>query len=282
MKKIAFLFLVINDPNFPKLWDKYFRGHKDKYTIYIHPKNPEETTWKKNRIIKNLKETGWGFIVRAYMELLKEAYKDLDNYKFVVISESCLPIKTFDNFYDDATSDSRSWIKFMKLRYYNWEGRIKKEPNVPKDMHFIKHYARFCLNRDHVGELIKNEEKLDFFYNMQVGDEYFLSVIYPIKNVKDFAVTYDDWDYVHKKLNIIKDKKKKLYEEEERDKVNKTKELKELQDEYNRIAKNPKLITNIGEEINKINKCSSYFYRKFSKESIKKPISEYKLASFAK
>ncbi len=38
MKKIAFLFLVLDNPNFPKLWDSYFKGHTDKYTIYIHPK----------------------------------------------------------------------------------------------------------------------------------------------------------------------------------------------------------------------------------------------------
>jgi hypothetical protein len=99
MKKIAFLFLVLDNPNFPKIWDKYFRGHKDKYEIYIHPKYPDKVTWKKRSVIKNLQETGWGFITRAYIELLKEAFKDPDNYKFVTISESCIPIQSFDDFY---------------------------------------------------------------------------------------------------------------------------------------------------------------------------------------
>ena len=67
MKKIAFLFLIIDNPNFPTIWNKYFRGNSSKYNIYIHPKYPENTTWKKKNIIKNLKETQWGFIVEAYI-----------------------------------------------------------------------------------------------------------------------------------------------------------------------------------------------------------------------
>jgi hypothetical protein len=35
MKKIAFLFLIIDNPNFPEIWDKYLDGNEDKYTIYI-------------------------------------------------------------------------------------------------------------------------------------------------------------------------------------------------------------------------------------------------------
>ena len=49
-KKIAFLFLTLENPNFPKIWDKYFRSHKDKYSIYIHPKYPELLTCKKKNI----------------------------------------------------------------------------------------------------------------------------------------------------------------------------------------------------------------------------------------
>jgi hypothetical protein len=270
MKKIAFLFLILDNPNFPKIWDNYFRGHKDKYSIYIHPKYPLKTTWKKDRIIESLKETAWGYIVEAYIELLKEAFKDPDNYKFVTISESCLPIKSFDEFYNDAINDERSWIKFMPIKnYINRKMRINSQPNIPKNIHFIKHYARFCLNREHVHELLsnKNKLKLEFFYKMHVGDEFFLSVLYPIKNVKNFAVTFDDWEYVEQQKRKIKDDKRKLYEEQEKNNVDKSKELKELQNKYNDIAKNPKLITDIYEELDKIKNCSSYFYRKFAKDS---------------
>ena len=80
MKKIAFLFLTLDNVNFPKIWDEYFKGHENKYNIYIHPKYPEKVFWHKENIIKNLKETAWGFITKAYIELMKAALEDKDNF----------------------------------------------------------------------------------------------------------------------------------------------------------------------------------------------------------
>jgi hypothetical protein len=267
MKKIAFLFLVIDNPNFSKLWDSYFRGHKDKYNIYIHPKFPQNTIWKKNHIISNLQETSWGFITSAYIELMKEAFKDPENYKFITLSESCVPIQSFDNFYNDATSDERSWIKNMKLSSYNYKSRLNTQKTQPRPKHFIKNYARFCLNRSHVKLLLSKLRELEFFHKMHVGDEFFLSVLYPLKNYRDFAVTYDDWDYVIAQCNKIKEEKKILWEKEESDGINRSTEREALQKLFNNTRKNPKTIVNVEEDLEKIKSCDSYFYRKFAKES---------------
>lgn len=269
MHKIAFLFLTIDNPHFPKLWDSYFRGNKEKYTLYIHPKNREKVTWKPKNIIKNLQETEWGFIVHAYIELFRAAYQDPENQKFVTISESDVPIQRFSKFYDDCMSDGRSWIKFKKIKNYNWKERINKQPKKDRPKHFIKHLARFCLNREHVKQLLERnkEQQLEFFYNMHVGDEFFLSVLYPIHNVKNFAVTYDDWNYVNLELQKIKEKKKQLYELQEKNGKNYSQSLKELQNNYNQIAKNPKSITNVRDDLQFIKQCPSYFYRKFTKKS---------------
>jgi len=268
MKQIAFLFLTLDNPNFTKIWDSYFKGHSSKYNIYIHPKYPDQVSWKKTKIIKNLKETGWGFIVEAEYELLKEAYQNKNNVKFVTISESDIPITSFDKFYNDCINDDRSWIKFMKIKEYNWSERINKQPVVGKPKHFIKHYARFCLNREHVGQLLKSYIKLKFFMKMHVGDEFFLSVLYPLKNVRDFAITYDDWDYVHDLGKKIKEKKRKLYENQEKTGSNRSNELKKLQNEYNQLVKSPKTIMDVShEDLLKIKNSKAYFYRKFSKDS---------------
>ena len=267
MKKIAFLFLVIDNPNFPKIWDSYFRGHKDKYNIYIHPKYPLQTTWKKKNIINNLHETGWGFITKAYIELLKVAYENPDNYKFVTISESCIPIQSFEQFYNDCINDPNSWIKTMKISKYNYESRIKLQENKLKPQYFLKTYARFCLNRTHVKLLLLKSKELEFFHKMHIGDEFFLSVLYPLKNYKDFAVTYDDWDYVDKQKREIKNKIKEYYEIQENKDINKSKNIKILRNLYNNISKNPKTIINVEDDLDKIKNCKSYFYRKFSKDS---------------
>jgi hypothetical protein len=271
MKKIAFLFLVLDNPNFINIWNEYFKNNKEKYEIYIHPKYPEKVTWNKSCIIPNLKETSWGHITEAYIELLKEAYKDKNNYKFVTISESCIPIQTFNQFYINAINDPRSWIKKMKISKYNIEERLQKHINKSKNLIipkiFLKNYARFCLNRIHVKLLLEKNEELSFFHSMHVGDEFFLSVLNPIKNVKNFAVVYDDWDYIHKKQIEIKNKIKSLYEIQEKNNIDMSKEINIQKKLYNNISKNPKTINNVKEDLNKIKKCNSYFYRKFSKNS---------------
>lgn len=44
----------------------------------MHPKYPKRNTWKQGRVINNIKETGWGFIVSAYLALLENALQDFD------------------------------------------------------------------------------------------------------------------------------------------------------------------------------------------------------------
>lgn len=309
--KIAFLFLLIDNPNFPELWDEYFKGHEDKYSLYIHPKYVSQHTWRKKNIISNIQETAWGFITRAYIELFKEAYKNEENVKFVTISESCVPIKTFDKFYNDCLSEvniDKSWIKIMKIKRYDFQERIVKHIEqveskdekipIPKIKNFIKHYARFCLKRTHVENVLKADfdRKMEFFNTMHVGDEFFLTVISPLDKDSyiNFAVTFDDWDYVHEEIVKINSLIKKAYDDIEKyEKLdNKVKnkiyidyshnkkhkkikkeiiilqtQIEELKTLKQTIAKNPKTIIDAKPDLNNIENTDSYFYRKFAKNS---------------
>lgn len=275
MRKIAFLFLVIDDPHFPDIWDYYFRGHEEKINIYIHPKFAQSHTWKPLNVIENLKPTGWGFIVDAYMELFKEAYKDKSNIKFVTISESCIPIKPFDEFYNDVimTNSSISLIKTMKISNYDYNERLSKQIKSKFNNHLIKHYARMCLSRYHVEQLIKNECNVRIFGRMHVGDEFFLSTITPLTKYKNFAVTFDDWEYVEKIKKSIKNSIKLLYEEmeqkmEQDTNIKNDEKIKKLREHFNDIAKNPKKIVKVSDEdLENMKKTESYFYRKFDKKS---------------
>lgn len=270
-KKIAFLFLILDNPNFPEIWDKYFKGKEDKINIYIHPKYPQSHTWKPECIIENLQPTGWGFIVDAYLELFKVAYENKDNYKFITISESCLPIKPFDYLYDKIIKNNidLSLIKIMKISSYDYNTRLSNEIKNLFKNHLIKHYARMCLSRTHVNDLLKNISKVKIFSTMHVGDEFFLSSITPLRNYIDMAVTFDDWEYVDKIKKQIKYEIKLLYEEQEsNNKINNTEKIKILKDKFNDIAKNPKTIVKVSkEDLKNISTTKSFFYRKFDKKS---------------
>jgi hypothetical protein len=108
---------------------------------------------------------------------------------------------------------------------------------------------------------------------MHVGDEFFLSVLYPLSDYIDFEVIFDDWEYVRDKVKEINDLLKKTFELQERKKINLEKEINELRELKQNIAKNPKTIINVKEDLIKIKNSKSYFYRKFSpKSDIKKYI----------
>jgi hypothetical protein len=210
---------------------------------------------------------------------MKEAIKDKDNVKFITVSESCIPIKTFDSFYNDCMNIKQSFIKTMKISKYDQEERINKHikeiKNVIIPKHFLKNYARFCLNKKHVKLLLKKDKnkELEFFHTMHVGDEFFLSVLYPLSDYIDFEVIFDDWEYVRDKVKEINDLLKKTFELQERKKINLEKEINELRELKQNIAKNPKTIINVKEDLTKIKNSKSYFYRKFSpKSDIKKYI----------
>ena len=109
--KIAFLFLTIDQPYFTQAWEKYFENNQEKYNIYIHPKNKDSITHKlfKNNIVPNIKTTNWGFLIEAQISLLETALlQDKDNKKFILVSDSCLPIKNFDDLYNFLNTNKKN------------------------------------------------------------------------------------------------------------------------------------------------------------------------------
>ena len=278
--KIAFLFLIIDDINHPDIWIKYFENNLDKINIYVHPKHPEnvKTPWLKKHIIKNLVHTEWGFITNAYYNLFEEAFKNEDNIKFVTISESCLPLQSFNKLYNDifTKNDIRtSFVKFLPVTRYDMISRIQNQPNYKMFNSYVKHYARFCLSRYHVDKLLKLHNEFKFFNNMNVGDEFFLTMIHAKPNFdffKDYEITYDDWDYIVNERETINAEIKKMYELIESQKYSQnvnniiTNEIENKKLHRDKISKNPKSYNVVTmDDYNKALKSGAYFWRKFPK-----------------
>lgn len=275
--KIAYLFLTIGDINQPEIWSEYFKNNWHKINIYVHPKHTSlvKTKWLKSNIINDLVPTEWGFITHAYYNLLKEALKNKDNMKFVFISESCIPLKTFDKFYQYLMKDhiNTSYIKFMEINSYNKNVRIKSQDHYKELEPFVKHYARMCLSRYHSEKLITSKQ-FQFFNKMHVGDEFFLTCIHPIKNkdyIKDFEITYDNWEDIDNKTNQYNYEIELLYNKiENGDKTPETlralNKMKLLRDD---MRKNPKTYTTITpNDIETAIKKESFFWRKFTKNKL--------------
>ena len=276
VNKIAFLFLTIDNTRFPEIWEYYFKGNEDKINIYVHPKNKELVTdsFLKDNIIDDIKETSWSQVTDALLTLLITALKNKDNKYFLTVTDSCLPIKSFDIFYNFLFNNDikKSYIKLFSDK--NKEETIKyffdkKNYNkyFSKNYNFVKHESWFCLSRHHLKKLLSNKD-IYKFKKLHVSNELFLSPIFPSNNIINYEITFIDWsnakiaDKITKKIEILW----KEYDETHNKKIlKKIKKLKLLRMDY---GKHPKIFNKINSSlIRKMKKSKSFFWRKFDKDS---------------
>ena len=115
--KIAFLFLVYDEIAHEDLWAKFFEGADPSlYTIYIHYKNNKKLKHFEKYKLRNCIETKFADIslVHANNLMLREALRDEQNKKFINVSQSCIPLKSFNYIYDFLTRDDKAHFSCSK------------------------------------------------------------------------------------------------------------------------------------------------------------------------
>jgi len=189
-KKIAFMFLVRRTLNQPAAWEEFFNGSMGKThsTVYCHPKDPSDVVNKmlKNAVIQENVATAWGNIsvTRAILALLKAALADPENTKFVLCSESCVPLCTFRELHSDVTAHQKSYFDFMALSdYINRYGQMQQpkpgqnRPFIPLSS-FKKHATWWILDRRHAQIIVtKQKQYLTTFKKVMVPDEHFFATV---------------------------------------------------------------------------------------------------------
>ncbi|XP_055803443.1 glycosyltransferase BC10-like [Solanum dulcamara] len=130
--KVAFLFLARRHLPLDFVWKCFFQNADTaNYSIYIHSEPGfvfnESTTrshFFHDRQLKNSIKVSWGeaSMIEAERLLLEEALKDSANRRFVLLSESCIPLYNFSYIYTYLTTSPRSFVdSFLdkKERRYN-------------------------------------------------------------------------------------------------------------------------------------------------------------------
>ena len=187
--KIAFLFLTRNNLKRPEIWDKFLQGNESRYSIYCHPKEPENVSnelLKKNIIPEHI-DTCWSCInlVEANILLMENALKDPQNKKFILVSESCIPIVSFKIFYDMIMQNDKSRIGIHKINTTPDRYKDINNPVFPAT-EFIKHCGSGCIfNRKHASLLVKSKATLEDWKTMQAADEHYNGNILRVLD-KDF------------------------------------------------------------------------------------------------
>jgi len=218
-KKLAFLFLTRGDLYQTDLWEGFFPVENENlYNIYSHPKHPDkiskDSLLAEKTISDRIKNTKWGDIslVKATFRLLRHAYRDdEENKKFILLSESCIPIRNFKYIYQDlnTTQTPQSYI---------WSYNLKTRPNhkaigrrykkfTGKKMISKKRYRNqsqwMILDREHVKIILDHHLKfIKYFKNVNIPDEvYFINLLLVKLNGQQFRTqivnqrkTYKIWD----------------------------------------------------------------------------------------
>ncbi|RID50859.1 hypothetical protein BRARA_H01561 [Brassica rapa] len=209
--KIAFLFLTHGTLPFEELWDEFFKGHEGKFSIYIYTfkERPvhisphfydreihsDEVTWVRTSMVD------------AEKRLLVNALEDPENQHFVLLSESCIPLHTFDYTYRYLLYSNVSFIESFVDPGPRGTGRHMEHmlPEITKE-DFRKGAQWFTMKRQHAVIVMADSlyyskfskycgPGLEANKNCTADEHYlptFFSKVDPM-GISNWSVTYVDW-----------------------------------------------------------------------------------------
>lgn len=114
--KVAFMFMTKGPLPLSPLWERFFKGHKGLYSIYVHSLPsydadfPASSVFYKRQIPSQVVEWGMMSMCDAERRLLANALLDIDNEWFILLSESCIPLHNFSIVYRYLSRSRYSFI----------------------------------------------------------------------------------------------------------------------------------------------------------------------------
>ncbi|KAI3699456.1 hypothetical protein L2E82_43788 [Cichorium intybus] len=208
--KVAFMFLTRGPIPLSPLWELFFKGHKGLFSIYVHTHpsyndtTPQDSVFYGTRIVS--KSVRWGDIslIDAERRLLANALLDPLNQRFVLLSESCIPLFNFTTIYSYLVNSNLSHINSFDEDKETGRGRYNPEmsPNITlKDWRKASQW--FEVNRDLALKIVDEQKYYNLFkkycrppcYN----DEHYLPTMVNIlygKMNSNRTLTYVDWSKV--------------------------------------------------------------------------------------
>ncbi|CAL5186574.1 unnamed protein product [Lathyrus oleraceus] len=131
--KVAFMFLTKGAVLLAPLWEKFFKGNEGLFSIYIHP-NPSfnEMVYDQSSVFYDRripsKEVVWGenSMIEAERRLLANALLDFSNQRFVLLSESCIPLFNFSTIYNYLMNSKQTFVEANDIEGNVGRGRYRK------------------------------------------------------------------------------------------------------------------------------------------------------------
>ncbi|KAI8021963.1 Glycosyltransferase BC10 [Camellia lanceoleosa] len=115
--KVAFMFLTRGPLPLVPLWERFFKGHEEQFSIYVHALPGYElnvsttSPFYRRQIPSKSVEWGSASLANAERRLLANALLDFSNERFVLLSESCIPVHNFPTVYKYLIESTHSFVE---------------------------------------------------------------------------------------------------------------------------------------------------------------------------
>lgn len=199
MSKIALCFLTYENLSQPKLWSNVFNNNKSLLNVYIHNKYEfKDNEFEIHKYcIKNRVNTKWGHnsLINATLKLFEDAYSDVNNKFFILLSDKCIPLYSFKYIYDDIIRTNMSQINKCNHKSIDRYKNVNKKSFITPD-DFYKQSQWMCLSRDDVGFFLDNSFLHIFKQNFFALDEhYWICILHKYNRPYiEKNITYSNWE----------------------------------------------------------------------------------------
>ncbi|GAV79092.1 LOW QUALITY PROTEIN: Branch domain-containing protein, partial [Cephalotus follicularis] len=206
LPKVAFMFLTKGPVVFAPLWERFFKGHESLYSIYVHSCPFFNGTVPKNSVFYGRRipseEVQWGNIsmIEAERRLLANALLDVSNQRFVLLSESCIPLFNFSTIYNYLIGSKQTFVDSYDLGPVG-RGRYTRRmlPYIGIE-HWRKGSQWFEMDRELAIEVISDRTYFSLFQRFCksscYGDEHYLATFVSMKfwnKNSNRSLTWVDW-----------------------------------------------------------------------------------------
>ncbi len=186
--RVAFLFLTVGELNHPRVWAEYFAGREAQVSVLAHTKQAHalpEGLLQRSQIPERV-ETAWGEVslVQATLAMLRRALSDERNTHFILLSESCVPVKPLAWLERLLRLDGRSridWATPEEVAAKNPEKleRISQCPRLAASQ-WRFHPQWLLLDRE-AAALSTEDDFTPYFSGSKAADESYFATVLKMK-----------------------------------------------------------------------------------------------------
>lgn len=170
------------------IWREFFswRANNSHYSIYVHTHHgfyfPSTSFFYQKQVNSSFKSVKWGGMsqVKAIKTVVRAALLDPLNERFCLMSESCIPLHSFNTFRNSLLADNRSVTNACWLHPSEAELDTRWRPTLDgllKKEHWRKSATWFALNRKHASLFVNELAMEDAWDAVPCCDEHYLPTI---------------------------------------------------------------------------------------------------------